>query len=432
MKILAITSRYPPYHFGGYEIRGKNIIDELSRRGYEILVITSQKEKDSKSLHQADKYPVLRRLVVRTRIRSVIDQLTRWRTSHLVGMLLTFLREIFFDLQDMSFIERRIRQFQPDVIYLGHITIFSKALMPYLAACKIPMVYDEGGSGLIDSWMERGIWYKFVEEYTSRYSLLNSLKSLIIKIVSRISGNRIKPCWDWPANMQIIFNSELNRKNAVAHGVPIVGSQVIHSGIDTEKFTFIPKTRFGSPLLLIVPGRIEPRKGQLDAVRLLAILWEQGMDAKLLLVGEKWVNSYYMDVLREIRELCLEDRINIFPMITHEKLVELYHQSDICFFPSYYRTGFSRVPLEAMACGCMVISYGNEGSDEIIRDTHTGYLVSPADLPAPANIIKELIAKPVQVKEITDTARREIEAKYSMGNYVDSIEKLIISSARAH
>jgi glycosyltransferase involved in cell wall biosynthesis len=227
--------------------------------------------------------------------------------------------------------------------------------------------------------------------------------------------------------MQVIFNSQLNCTNAVACGVPVGNSHVIHSGIDTQKFTFKPRTKFGSPLTLIVPGRIEPRKGQLDAVMLLAELREQGLDSKLIFVGQKWANSYYSELEEEIKKQNLEKSVEFFSMMTQDELVGMYYQADICFFPSYQQVGYSRTPLEAMACGCILFSYGNEGSDEIISDTRTGFLVSPAEFRAIANIIKELTSNPITVRKITESAGKVIEVNCSMVSYIDSIEKILIS-----
>jgi glycogen(starch) synthase len=428
MKILVITLRYPPYHLGGYEIRCKNIIDELYRRGHEILVITSIKETTPRGPHQAVPYQIFRRLHVSLKVESFIARLTLRRWSYLFGILLVFARELLFDLLDIKLIDREIKRYKPDAIYLGHVTIFSKALMPFFSDCAIPIVYDEGGSGLIDSWEEKGIWYKLIEEYASRYSIVNAVKPLIVKIVCKVSANRMKPQWAWPAEMRIFFNSELNRRNSIASGVPVKDMRVIHSGVDIKKFDYRSRIKPGSPVVCIVPGRIEPRKGQMDAVRLLAKLREQGVDAKMLLVGEKWVNSYYLEIENEIKELRLEGCITLVPMVTQDKLVELYHQADICFFPSYQKEGYSRIPLEAMACGCVVISYGNEGSDEIIRDKHTGFIVPPADIQALTDIIKELFSKPDKVREIIETARNEIETNCSMEKYVDSIEQLVLGA----
>lgn len=429
MKILAITSRYPPYHFGGYELRCRNIMDVLAARGHTILILTSQKEMTLSAFHFEAAYSIYRRLHLSYKAGDFISRMTLWPLSYPLGMLLIFMRELLFDCQDITFIDNQIKKFQPDVIYLGHITNLSRAIMPYLAACKIPIVYDEGGSGLIDSWVERGIWQKFIERFSNKFWILDGMKSIVAKTVYTLSGQKIKPQWDWPRAMRIIFNSELNRNNAISKGVPIHQATVIHSGVDTKKFTFRHREKFYYPLVLIIPGRIEPRKGQLDAVRLLAKLHETSIDAKLLLVGERWVGSYYWEIEKEIEEKQLNDSVSFLPMIEQDRLIELYHQADICLFPSYYRTGFSRVPLEAMACGCLVISYGNEGSDEIILDKKTGFLVPPGDYLETANIIQELISNNEMSRNITDAARKAIEENNAIECYVDRIEDIILNAA---
>ena len=109
-------------------------------------------------------------------------------------------------------------------------------------------------------------------------------------------------------------------------------------------------------------------------------------------------------------------------MLTAEELAAHYHNADICFFPSHFRTGFSRVPLEAMACGCLVISYGNEGSDEIIKDRETGFLVEERAYTRMMQIIRKLVKNPYEVERITQAVGKEIEEKYSLEHYSAKIE----------
>lgn len=361
-----------------------------------------------------------------------IDQLTRWHGTHIFGMLLTLLREVIFDLQDLEFIDYQIKQFRPDIIYLGHITCMSRSLMPYLADCPVPIIYDEGGSGLIDAWGEKSIWYKFVEEFFSRDTIMNALKKAFMKLVGKLSNNKIKTQWAWPCCLQIIFNSKLNYKNAILKGVPVNDAVVIHSGIDIEKFSFRAKQSLGSPLCIVLPGRIEPRKGQLDAVKLIAKLKDEGIDGNLTFVGGTWSDKYFLSVEDEIKKFDIQDMVTRMPMITQEELIDLYHGSDICFFPSYHKTGFSRIPLEAMACGCILISYGNEGSDEIIRNKQTGFIVEPGNYIEMVNYIKEMISNPKNVRDLTLEARKEVVKNYAMQDYVDRVEKIIISAAECY
>jgi glycogen(starch) synthase len=428
MRILAISAYYPPYHSGGYELRCKNIMDALADRGHAVLALTSQSGAGSQSPSPDAAYVVSRRLHL-SDVGGVVSRMTERGWSHDLGMLLGFVRELWFGWRDTAFVDAQIRRFQPDVIYLGHVTNFSKTLVPYLA--NMPLVYDEGGSGLIHLWTERGIWYKFTDEYVSGHFVFNVLKSLVVKVVGSMSGYRIKPRWAWPGKMRIVFNGGLGLRKAMAQGIPVNGAKVIHSGVDTREFSFTPRGRFGSPLQFILPGGIVPRKGQIDGVKLLAELRERGIDGSMIIVGKTWSDSYYRELTDEIKRLQLENRVQLMPMITQAELAGLYHKADICFFPSYQTAGFSRVPLEAMACGCIVISYGNEGSDEIIRDRHSGFLVPPADYDSVVDVVKKLVSKPDSIRDITAAARMEVESRFPMQGYVDEIEEFLMNAADA-
>jgi glycosyltransferase involved in cell wall biosynthesis len=370
------------------------------------------KETISKSPGRVSKYEIFRKFHIRKHARHFID-------------------EVLIDLQDTAFLDHQIKRFQPDVIYLGHIQPLSKAIMPYLAGCKIPIVYDEGGSGLIHSWEHKGIWFYFVDEYVSRYFILNKVKPVVVNMISRLSGHRIKSKWDWPDSLQVVFNSELNLKNAITRGVPVNNARVIHSGIDTERFNFVPKTKLGLPLSFIVPGRIEPLKGQLDAVRLLAALSDCGMDGNMIFIGENYSASFYLEMENEIKKYRLGNKITLMPMVAQDKLIDLYHLAGICLFPSYHKTGYSRVPLEAMACGCIVFSYGNEGSDEIIKDGQTGFLFSPDDYSGMIAVVKEMISNPGMVRDVIGNARRDVEENCSMEKYVDKMEETVRAAVGA-
>jgi glycosyltransferase involved in cell wall biosynthesis len=411
MKILAISAQYPPYHSGGYGLRVKNIIDGLSARGHAIRVLTNYPERRTSELTSNKKYPVVRRL----------------HNCHRVKF---FPKEIMIDLLDTKLLQRQIRQFNPDVIYLGHTYVLSKAILPFLEHQIIPIVYDEGGSGLIEAWTEHGRWFRFTGDYKSRFALLNAMKPLVIKLVCALGRGRIKTQWTWPKNMHIIFNSELNRSNASAKGVPVEGARVIHSGIDTGKFSFKQRTRLSTPLKILVPGRIERRKGQLDAVELLKRLIEDRIDCQIILAGAKQNDVFYSELIAEIKNAGLTENIFMLPMLTQDDLIKHYQEADICFFPSYQKIGYSRTPLEAMACGCIVVSYGNEGSDEIIENGRNGFLVSSGDYQKIINLIKSMISTQVMVENLVRQARYNTEANCSLSTYVEHIEEILISAEK--
>lgn len=400
MKILVISASYPPCHAGGYEIRIKEIMDMLSSRGYDVKILTTRSKK--RCGNESKSYSVLRKLHDRSQAKF-------------------FPKEILFDLLDSRLIDKTIKRSKPDVIYLGHIYNLSKALLPFLATSGIPLVFDEGGNMLKGAWTDHGRWFRFTGDWKSRLFLINLIKPLLIDIVCKLSSSRIKKVWVWPENMRIIFNSELNRQNAAHFGVPVENAVVIHSGVDTQKFSFKPKEKLTDPLKIIIPGRIEEKKGQLDGLKLMKFLRKSKITAVIDIVGSIGNTSYHAVLLEEIKKAQLHNQVNIFRMIDQEKLVDLYHQADICFFPSFHQVGFSRVPLEAMACGCIVISYGNEGSDEIILDRRNGFIIAPGDFIRIVNLVKEMIRNPIEYTKIISNGLHTINRNFTFDCYVKQI-----------
>ncbi len=407
MRILTITSNHPPYHSGGYELRIKDIMDGLAARGHEVLVLSSKAKNKLKSKRDQLPYVVKRLLHDRNRAKF-------------------FPKEILIDLIDTRVIEKNIEEFRPDVIYLGHTYILSKAILPYLANLSIPIVYDEGGTGLKGAWTENGRWFRFCGDYQPRIKVLNMLKPTVVKLVLWLAKGRIQQNWRWPQQMKVFFNSQNNLDHSLSFGVPVQDAKVIHSGIDVEKFSYKPRNQLEQPVTIVCPGRLEPRKGQMDAIKLLSKLKKIGIVANLILVGESPLPSYLEQIKGQIESENLQECVTILGMISQEELVRLYQQADICFFPSKHPTGFSRVPLEAIACGCVVITYGCEGSNEIFVNGENGFIVNEGSIEKVAESISILISSPATVSRIITNARKTVEEKYNLEKYILKVEDYII------
>jgi len=339
-----------------------------------------------------------------------------------------FPKEIVYDLLDTKNISKEINSFRPDVIYLAHISGLSRAILPYLANLQVPIIFDEGGTGLKGAWTERGRWYFFCGDYQSEWRIINNLKPLVMKLVVLLSNNRIQLKWHWPLNMRVFFNSHSNMENCLSFGVPVEKASVIHSGIDSAKFAYVPRNQINHPVRIVCPGRLEPRKGQLDAINLLSLLINQGIRSELMLVGEIRSNTMLEEMLVAINSKGLNEFVNISGMVSQEEMVKLYQQADICFFPSYHLTGFSRTPLEAMACGAVVISYGNEGSVEIIKHTTNGFLINAGCINEVAKIVEYLLKFPDELSRITTNARKDVEQKFALIDYIEKVEQFIQQS----
>lgn len=402
MKILAISAFHPPDHFGGFELRVKSILDGLAERGHEVILLTTLPQK-KRLPPETSRYPVLRKLHNRMKAKF-------------------FPREVLEDLSDTRVLKKQLEDFQPDLVYIGHLYVLSKALLPYLAGMELPLYYDEGGSGLIDAWEDQGRWFRFTGDWRSRFPPLNWIKPLAVRLVCALSAGRLQQTWSVPLQLSVSFNSRLNLENARAAGVPLEDARVIHSGVDLAQFNFRERRSLQLPIRIIVPGRLERRKGQKDAILLLQELTRRNIDARVVLAGSSWSDGYDHEIAMFVKENDLFGKVQTLSMISQAQLAEEYHRSDFCFFPSMQKIGFSRTPLEAMACGCVVISYGNEGSDEIIRQGETGFLVDPGNINQAADVIETLMQKPRLLHEITTAARQGIENEFQIKTYIDRIE----------
>jgi glycosyltransferase involved in cell wall biosynthesis len=95
---------------------------------------------------------------------------------------------------------------------------------------------------------------------------------------------------------------------------------------------------------------------------------------RLVLGGAKgW---FYDEIFRLVAQLGLES-LTDFPGYLHEEELPLWYNSARCFvYPSIYE-GFGLPPLEAMACGCPVVTSNTSSLPEVVGEA--GWQVSPDD-----------------------------------------------------
>jgi glycosyltransferase involved in cell wall biosynthesis len=95
--------------------------------------------------------------------------------------------------------------------------------------------------------------------------------------------------------------------------------------------------------------------------------------------------------LRSIQELSLEDRVHFPGWISHEDLPSVYGLADLFSFPSLHE-GFGIPLLEAMACGCPILTANTCAPPEVIGDA--GVLVDPLNVDAIAEGMYAILSDP--------------------------------------
>lgn len=176
-------------------------------------------------------------------------------------------------------------------------------------------------------------------------------------------------------------------------GLPLRGPLlVVHNPVDLASFDPAKEDRAGEragsgfgqgTVVLAVIAQITPWKGQEEAIRALEILWRQGHDVALLIVGSakfagagtQYDNVAYERSLRSlVDESGLSDRVRFLG--ERSDVSAVLAATDVLLVPSW-REAFGRIAVEGMAMGVPVVATAVGGTAEVIRPDRDGLLLPP-------------------------------------------------------
>ena len=110
-----------------------------------------------------------------------------------------------------------------------------------------------------------------------------------------------------------------------------------------------------------------------------------------------------------------------------DKLSQLYSAADVTVSASFYET-FGQTLIEAQACGCVPVSFGNSGQADIIRHKENGFLADYLSADSLAEGIRWGITE-ARTTLSEENMRNEVSEKYSgevvAKQYLDLYQNLI-------
>jgi len=168
---------------------------------------------------------------------------------------------------------------------------------------------------------------------------------------------------------QFIATSHNTRRDLLAHyRVPGDRVEVVYEGVD-EKFRPAPVPKRD----ILCVGTLEPRKSFRAVIEVFVELVARfGISENLVVVGKPgW---YFRDLFRVPSGY--EHRIRFAGYVSEEELIRLYQRAKLFVYPSFYE-GFGLPVLEAMACGCPVVTSNVSSLPEVAGDA--AILVNPKD-----------------------------------------------------
>lgn len=206
-------------------------------------------------------------------------------------------------------------------------------------------------------------------------------------------------------------------------GVASTRIQVMHPGVDAERFTPArrdPAARarlgWGNRLVVLTVGRLQQRKGQDLMIMALKQIRQAIPDVLYAIVGD----GEQREALRVlVAQYHLDRHVQFRGEIDDEGLRDCYQQCDLFALPNRQVgpdiEGFGMVLLEAQACGRPVLAGTSGGTAETMRIPETGRVVScdgPDDL---ASAVIELLSDPARLDQMGAAGRQWAAEHFDWG-----------------
>ncbi len=194
----------------------------------------------------------------------------------------------------------------------------------------------------------------------------------------------------------IVTVSEFSRQEIARYtGIPLARIRAIHEAAD-PRYRPLPHARvparlaaaIGAEPFVLYVGSLEPRKNLLTLVQSYAeLVREKTARGRLVIAGGSgWKNS---DVFAAIERLHLQEHVICTGFVSDEELVALYNTAACCVYPTLYE-GFGLPVVEAMACGCPVITTRVASIPEVGGEAVV-YAGAPRDVRALADAIARVL-----------------------------------------
>jgi glycosyltransferase involved in cell wall biosynthesis len=158
--------------------------------------------------------------------------------------------------------------------------------------------------------------------------------------------------------------------------------------------------------MLLAVGRLVPQKGYpllLEAFAELVIDFPQW---HLYILGA----GSPEDISYNIRQLSLDTQVTVVGAVGNVE--QWYRHADVYVMTSLFE-GFPNSLLEAMACGCAVVSFDcTTGPGDIIKHGENGLLVAPQNVPELVRVLRELLSDESLRRKLSEKSTDVLE-RYS-------------------
>ncbi|MGB8644131.1 MAG: glycosyltransferase family 4 protein [Anaerolineae bacterium] len=397
MKILIISSFYPPYEVGGWEQNSQELARLFEQHGHEVLVLTSNHGVTAAMPMQAD---VQRTLTLESNLTYYrpFDFLTRWRRNVECNQAL---------------VRQAVEGWGPDIIFVHSMWNLTSAI-PLVAEQLRPsrVVYEMFGN-----WPHAPSVH---EQYWSSHAA-RGYRDLPKRMVGLIAHRMLKTA---PSPRQLQFQHVLAVSEAIrqelitqAH-IPADNIQVIYNGIDPAPF--LAHSRLArpisneQPLKVFYGGGLFEHKGVHTLIAAFAELLRRYPERELSLTI---LGSGHPGYTERLHHLVVKEgigaRVTFQPKVPREEMARILGEQDIFVLPSIYEP-LARMLQEGMAAGLAVIGTEAWGTREALVDGVNGLAFPPEDVAKLAAQLDRFVSDAGLRRQMGAAAQQTVLAKFTL------------------
>ncbi len=191
---------------------------------------------------------------------------------------------------------------------------------------------------------------------------------------------------------RIIAVSQATKRDLMHYlGIPDEQISVVYEGVDHSLFRPVSHRIYANPYVLFV-GSEHPRKNFAGLLKAFSQLKGEPRfkDLKLVKVGQAGGREadYRGQTMEVVEALGISHEVIFAGFVPEAELPAYYSGAEVLVLPSLYE-GFGFPPLEAMACGCPVITSNTSSLPEVVGEA--GIMVNPYDTDSLVKAIRQVL-----------------------------------------
>ncbi len=374
LRVLVVTNLLPPQEMGGYGRTMWEFSRELAARGHTVQVLTAD-------LPHLLRQPTPDHAAFEPNVRRTLRLFGEWKQGAAVAEP---------DLGKRNAIARAnhdlilatAEEFRPDVVMVGNL--------------------DFVGHFFVQKCLDRGL--------PVLHRLGNASPGYEPAIAPQSPLFCLAGCSEWVNEGLRVKGYPFSRYAVVPPGSPLA-----------DYYRAFPPQR--ASLRIVFASLLMPYKGAHVLLEALGHLTKSGVAFECTLAGDTTSPAYLEKLKKYAIQQGFFDSLHFPGFVAKRELAALYARCNVLVFPSVFEEPFGKTQIEAMAAGLLVLSSGNGGAGDIIRDGETGLFFRNNDSVDLAEKLAAMHRDPARAAQIA-LAGQENSFRFTTAASVDRLDKI--------